>query len=113
VRARVIQQICGESKDIGALCGEFAGALSDSFCRGCDCDLRPLLREQTSSREAYTLRAARARDERHFPGKVHRFGPRPRRVSLHSTTEKMTMKAKTLRMEIMKDPFGRFVCGDN
>ena len=36
--ARVIPQVCGESKDIGALCGEFAGTLFDSFCRGSDCD---------------------------------------------------------------------------
>jgi hypothetical protein len=68
------------------------------------------LREQTSSREAYTLRAARARDERHFPGKVHRFGPHTGSAFLNSIAEKMTM-AKTVRREIMNDPLGRFVCG--
>jgi hypothetical protein len=32
-----------------------------------------LLREQTSSREAYTLRAARASDKRHLSRKIHVF----------------------------------------
>src|SRR5260370_27818951 len=94
--APVIQQIGGESKDIGALRGEFTGALLDSFCRGSDCDFRPLLCEQTSGCEAYSLRAACARDERDFSGKVHRFDftlfyirlmvSRLRRIQSHAIT---------------------------
>ena len=71
VSARVIPQVCGERKNVGAICGEFAGALFDSFGCGSDCDFRPLLCKQTSSCEAYPLRATRTSDESHFSGKVH------------------------------------------
>src|SRR5438105_10610744 len=107
----MIKQIGGERKYICSFCGEFAGALLDSSCGGSDCDLRPLLRQQTSSCEAYPLRAARACDERHFSRKVHRFGPHTSRVSLHSTTAKMTMKTKTLPMVIMKNHWGDLFAG--
>jgi hypothetical protein len=73
VSAGVSPQVCGKSKDLGAFFGEFAGALFDSFRGGSDRDFRALLREQTSGREAYTLRAARTSDKRHFSRKVHVF----------------------------------------
>jgi hypothetical protein len=37
----MVQQISGESKDIGTTCGEFTGAFLDSLCGGSDRDLRP------------------------------------------------------------------------
>src|SRR5439155_18591795 len=69
--ARMIPQIGAKSKHISTLGGEFTGPFFDSFCRGSDCDFPPLLCQQTSSCEAYPLRATRAGNQRHSPGKIH------------------------------------------
>ena len=68
----MIPQIGGKSKDPGSVCGEFASARFNSFSRGSDCDLRSLLCQQASGRKADSLRAARASNQGHFTGKVHR-----------------------------------------
>ena len=49
VSAAVVAQIGGESEDIGALCREFVSTVLDSLGRGSDCNLGPLLGEQTPS----------------------------------------------------------------
>src|SRR5258708_477489 len=69
----VIAQVRRESKDLGAFCGEFAGARFNSFSRRRDRDSRTLGGEQTSRCKADPLRTACAGNEGHLAGKVQRF----------------------------------------
>jgi hypothetical protein len=98
VSARVIAQVCGQSKNIGVLRGQFASSVFDSVGRGSDGDFCPLLRQQTSGGETYPKGTASTGDERDSPGKVHYFNSF---VILASTEliESATL-APSMRLEI-------------